>query len=355
MSVPLIIAGYSLLFLLGFSLSVFLFIVIRRIHLRIRSRRMEAVSEAMETDILTAMSAPDEKKALKAAERYADFPKVMIRVLVDYLKTISGPERERLKLIYHHALRDHVLGLIRSRFTHRRLRAIRPFVLFADEADFPLIMALIRDKPPIRLAVIDALSSIPHPFVISRLLQAFSESSEQDLRAYMNVMYSLGKRIEQPVRRHMTADLPAPKLEILIELSGALPLPGLYDRVLEFSDHPDKEVRIRVARALGRMSIPVKAVSDTLTRLAGDEAWEVQAQAFKSLGRLRILRALDILYGGLFSPHWHCRRNAGYALANLGEKGLRRLQEAAAQPGDRYAADMARMVMEETRLPQSAG
>jgi len=355
MSISAIIVGFSLVFLLSLSLALLLFIILRRIYLRARDRTMNAIGEKLEADILKAMSAPDNRKAIKVAKRYADVPRVLTRVLVDYVKTISGPERERLKLIYGRALKDRLLQDIRSRFTHIRLRAIRPFVMFADEADFPQIMRMIQDKPPIRLAVIDALSSIPHPFVISRLFEAFAESSATDLRAFMNVMYSLGKRIESQMRPYLTESLPGPKLEILIELAGALPLPGLYDRILLFSGHPEKEVRIRVARALGRLNILTQPVKDTLIRLAEDEAWEVQAQALKGLGKLRVSTAITTLYHSLFSPHWHCRRNAGFALANMGDNGIRQLQKAAAQTEDRYAGDMARMVLDEMDFEPAAG
>jgi hypothetical protein len=355
MSISAIIVGYSLVFLLALSLTILLFIVLRRIYLRARDRKMNAITEKLETEILKSMSAPDDRKAIKVAKKYTDVPKVLTRVLVNYVKTISGPERERLKLIYNRTLKDRLLQDIRSRFIHIRLRAIRPFVMFADEADFPQIVRMIQDKPPIRLAVIDALSSIPHPFVISRLFEAFAESSATDLRAFMNVMYSLGKRIEDQMRPYLTKSMPGPKLEILIELAGALPLPGLYDRILLFAGHPEKEVRIRVARALGRLNILAQPVKDTLIRLAADEAWEVQAQALKSLGKLRISSALDSLHNALFSPHWHCRRNAGFALANMGDKGIRQLKKAAAQTEDRYAGDMARMVLEEMEFEQEAG
>ena len=65
--------------------------------------------------------------------------------------------------------------------------------------------------------------------------------------------------------------------------------------------------------------------------------------------------ALETLRKAMFSPHWHCRRNAGFALANLGDAGLKHLKEIAAQRADKYAADMARMILEETAFFQSTG
>ncbi len=354
MSTSLILVGFSLAFLLFFSVSIFLFILGRRIVQGIQDKKWDAVSERLESDILSAMSAADDAQALKVAEAYADHPRVLTEILVEYARTISGPERQRLKLIYGRSLKSRLLRDIRSRLTHIRLRAIRPFVMFADEQDYALILNLIQDRPAIRLAVIDALATTTHPLVISRLFQAFAESPGPDLRAFMNVMFNLGNTIEKHVEAHLKESMAAPKLAILIELAGALPLPGLYNRILAFSDHQEKEVRIRVARSLGRMNIPANPVREVLMRLVNDEAWEVQAQALKSLGRLHIPGSLEILKEGLFSPHWHCRRNAGLALAGMGDKGIRLLQNTVKQTKDRYAADMADMVLSEMAFFQTS-
>jgi HEAT repeat protein len=355
MSISLIIVGYSLVFLLIFALSIFIFIIVRRVVLRAREHKLDAISERMETDILLAMSAPDEGIARKVAETHSGYPRILTRVVVDYAKTISGPERDRLKLIYDLVLKANLLRDINSRFTHVRLRAIRPFILFVDEEDFPRLLTLMQGNPAIRLAVIDALSDISHPVLIEWIFQTFAETPQPDLRAAMNLMYSLGRKIENYIRPHLNNSMSGPKLGALIEMVGAIPLPSMYDRILEFAEHPDIEVRIRVARALGRLNILVKPVTSALSRLTKDEAWEVQAQALKSLGRLHLTTAIETLRRGMFSPHWHCRRNAGFALASLGDTGLKHLKEIAAQRADRYAADMARMVLEETAFFQPTG
>ena len=353
MNIPLIVVSYSVVFLLVFSLILFLFIIHLRIIRHAQEHRLDKISEDLETDILMAMSAEEDDRARELAKRYSGHPKVLIRVLTEYMHTISGSERDRLRLIYTQGLKQKLLRDIASRFTHIRLRAIRPFVMFADEEDFSLVMQLIQEKPVIRLAVIDGLSSIPHSSVITRVFKAFAESPETDLRAYLNVMHSMGRRIEEQISRYLQESLPAGKLAVLIELVGALPLPQQYLHVLALSGHPDKEVRIRVARSLGRLNILTQEVRENLMKLAEDTAWEVQAQAFKSIGRLRIEDSIQRLRSGLYSPHWHCRRNAAIALSSLGEPGNQLLKETSVQTGDPYASDMARMILEETEYFQT--
>jgi HEAT repeat protein len=159
-------------------------------------------------------------------------------------------------------------------------------------------------------------------------------------------MYGLGDRIEAQVRKHLKMPLSEEKLDLLIELIGSIPLRSLYQDILLFADHPEKEIRIKVARALGHMRIPSSL--DILLKLADDEAWEVSAQAMKSLGKLGDDQAKEVLSKGMFSPFWHVRFNAGHGLAKLGETGFKHLQMVKRQKKDRYASEMANMVLDET-------
>ena len=163
----------------------------------------------------------------------------------------------------------------------------------------------------------------------------------------MNVFFGLGSKIEPFVRDGLTRSLPPSKLAMMIDIAGAIPLPLLHPELLSLTGHPELEVRVSVARALGGLGIPVPEVIAALDDLTHDEAWEVQAQAYKSLGRLRSRGSLDILTRGLFSPQWFCRRNAGFSLAGLGKNGIQRLKQIATQQDDVFASDMARMVLED--------
>ena len=101
-------------------------------------------------------------------------------------------------------------------------------------------------------------------------------------RAYINIMHGLGAKVESFVGEYMTKAISVEKLALLIELAGSIPLLALYDKILGISTHSEKEIRIAAARALGKLLMP-EARKD-LVRLTKDEAWEVQAQAYKRLG-----------------------------------------------------------------------
>ena len=100
------------------------------------------------------------------------------------------------------------------------------------------------------------------------------------------------------------------------------------------------------------MRIP--ASLDILTNLSEDEAWEVSAQALKSLGKLGDTASLDVLSRSLYSPFWHVRFNAGHGLASLGPSGIQQLKKIKRQKKDKFASDMATMVLDETIYMEEA-
>jgi hypothetical protein len=352
MSPSVIVLGTSVLFLLLFALSLFGFIVIRRLVLERERVRFKQLCERQENDVLEAVSRLDRDFSLAVARKHKGHPKVLTQVLLDFGNIIVGQGREQLRVIFDHAVKGLCLKRLASRRTARRLQVVRLFIIFFDPAERDRLARLLDDKPVIKLAVINALARIPSPETLDHVFRAFEEDPGGSTQAYFNIMFSLGGRTEPLVKEFLRKALPAAKLGLLVELIGAIPLRTLYADVAALAGHPDKEIRIRVARTLGKLLIPETV--DTLITLASDAAWEVKAQAVKSLGRMKTLAALDILTGSLFSPSWHVRYNAGYGLAELGEAGLRRLKEIARQEDDKYARDMSDMVLSDLILPGEA-
>ena len=103
--------------------------------------------------------------------------------------------------------------------------------------------------------------------------------------------------------------------------------------------HPDAEVRVAAARALGRIQAP--PFSPALLEALGDESWPVRAQAAWALGRLGLEGAVPALATCLTDREWWVRRHAAYALATLGSRGTNVLRITAHGSPDRYARDIA--------------
>ncbi len=352
MTPSIIVSGYSLLFLLIFSVSLFAFIVIRRLVLERKKVRFDRLYGQIETDVLEAISRLNPDFSLQVARKHKGHPAVLTRVLLDFGDIIVGEGRDQLRVIFNHAVKDLCLKRLTSRRTAKRLQSIRLFIIFFDPAERDLLFRLLKDKPAIKLAVISALSRIPSPETLNHIFNAFQEDTGCTIPAYFNIMFSLGNRTEPLIKEFLKRPLPVDKLGLLVELVGAIPLRTLCENIVALAGHPDKEIRIRVARTLGKLLIPETV--DTLVGLSADAAWEVKAQAVKSLGKMKNLGALDILTGSLFSPFWHVRYNAGYGLAELGEAGLLRLREIARQEDDKYARDMSNMVLNDLIIPGEA-
>lgn len=331
----------SFLVLVSISVGLFLTIIIRRAIVQYREREFLARYREIEAALLKLLGEPGVDGALALADRYAKFPRVLTEVLLNYARSLWGGERAKLSAIFDRALRTHFQSDVSSRRLVRRLRAARLIGFFAAPTDAAVIQNLLRDPPIVRLAAANAIAQSPSIEAVPMIFQAFEMDDVTNAHAYKNVLFSLQIRAENGIREALRKPLAQEKLKILIEIVGAIPICALAEDIAGFAGHSDKEIRLRVARTLGNLSLP--DMIPVLLRLARDEAWEVVAQAVKSLGRLGSSESLDILTQSLFSRQWHVRYNAREGLLNMGEAGISRLDQVAKQTLDRYAADMATM------------
>lgn len=340
-----VLVTYSFIFLLLFSAALFAFIVVRRLIVQHREAVFQVKYLRVEQDVLQAVAAGDVQPAVEVALKHRSQPAVLTQVLVNFAEMISGQGQEVLRVIFEHALKRRFLKDLRSPFVARRLKATRLIGLFSASAERALLIDLLRDKPIVRLAAVNAMARIPDKESLALVFEVFEKESCPDVHAYTNIIFGAGERIEPLVRKSLSKTQSAEKLGLLIELVGAIPLRSLYPVLLRFAGHPEKEVRIKVAKALSAIRSPDSF--GTLLRLAEDKEWEVQAQALRGLGNLKNPEALEILAKGLFSPSWHVRWNAREGLLNLGPEGIHRLEDISKQKTDRFAADMANMALED--------
>jgi len=340
-----IIVLFSFVCLLLLSAALFLFILIRRLVIVKREKKDRRLYEAMEEDLLEVLTAPDPRRAAFAfALKHGDRPRVLTHLLVSYRETLAGQALEPLKVIFEGTIRWKCLRELKSPWLAIRLQNVRLFVDFSRPEEAVHLVKLLHDKPVVRLAALNALTGIASRETLTYIFELFEGDPEPNLYVYSNIFFSLGQRTEPFIRASLRKPLPPEKLSLFVEMAGRLFLRGLYPDVVRFARHEDKELRIRTARALGRMLVPASV--KVLTALAADPSWEVQAQAVRSLGSLQNWKTLPVLAKALFSPHWHVRYNAGYGLAAFGLVGVLQLQEISRQKEDRYAADMAAMVLD---------
>lgn len=344
---------FSFAYLFALSGSLLLFILARRLFVESRERRDLRLYGEMERELLEVLTAPDpDRAALSFARRHRARPRVLKQLLVAYREALAGRALEPLRTIFERTVRGRCLRALRSPFLATRLQNVRLFVDFSRPEEAVHLVKLLRDKPIVRLAALNALTGIASRDTLGVIFDLFERDPAPNFYSYSNVFNSLGQRIEPFLRMSLRKPLPADKHALLIEIAGRLLLRGLYADVVRFAMSPEKELRIRAARTLGRLAVP--ASRRTLIALATDPEWAVQAQAIRSLGLLQDWRAIPILVKALFSPNWHVRYNAGYGLAAYGLVGILQLQEVSRQKQDRFAADMAAMVLDTVVLTGGA-
>ena len=348
-----IIVLYSFAYLLLLSGSLFLFIFVRRLIVEAFERKDRQTYEAMEKELLEVLtSSSPARAAFKFAREHGARARVLKRLLVAYREALAGQALEPLKVIFERTIRRRCLRELRSPWLTTRLQNVRLFVDFSRPEEAAHLVRLLHDTPVVRLAALNALTGIASQDTLAVIFDLFERDPQPNFFAYSNVFNSLGQRIEPFLRASLRRPLPVEKHALLIEMAGRLLLRGLYAEVVSFAASPEKELRIRAARTLGRLLVPASA--RTLSALAADPEWAVQAQAIRSLGHLQDWRTIPLLVKALFSPAWHVRYNAGFGLAAFGLVGVLQLQEVSRQKEDRFAADMATMVLDTVILTGGA-
>ena len=320
--------------------------MLRRIYEKYREKKFYDKHKEIKKDLFVALSSETPDLAIRVAQKYKAYPKVLTQILVDYTEIIGGTEGQRLKIIFDQFLKKRWARNMRSWKASHRLKAVRLFMVFSDSSDSDTLLKLLNDKPIIRLMAINAITRIPSQKTLSIVFHAFEKDSNTNIETYFDIMFAHAQKIEFFIKNCFKKTLSIEKLGLLIELVGLGKLHSLYSDVLSLTSHTDKEIRVKAARALGYLSHPESM--PILVELTKDKDWEVRAQAIKSLGKLKSPEALDVFADSLFSSHWHIRLNAAYGLFNLGLPGITRLKEIRNQKKDRYAADMASMVLSDS-------
>lgn len=344
---PRILQGFGV-----FVAGLFFFIIIRRLSLRRREQVFTARYKTIEQDIIGVLYTTDEKDIARIAVKYRTWPDVLTAVLVNLIRIVGGEEKIILKTIFALTLRDDLIVDLESGNYRRRLTATRLLGMFADPANVPALLRRLRDKPTIQFAAVNSIAGFPDDRVLDFVFRAFEADPKPNIHHFTDIVSKHGLACEPYIRDALGKPLPPEKIGILIEMTGLIPARALYADMIGFAAHPEKEVRIKVARALGRLLIPDSF--EVLAALAEDPEWEVEAQAVRSLGRLNNPDALEVLAQGLHSLSWHVRNNSKDALLDMGAAGVAKLREVSQTTQDPFAADMAEMGLEEAEGLRSA-
>ena len=254
----------------------------------------------------------------------------------------AGRWRQLTDLVARERWVGEVRSGARSRYWWRRLDAGRLLAVAPRPQDVPIVLRLLADEhPAVVMSVLPAIERVESPALAAAVLERLPHFSptvqayaaEALRRSRARVVPVLAKNVAGPPERE--------GLAAFVDLAGRIGEASLREAVTALADHEDLEVRVAVAKALGRF--PHDASVAALTALARDSQWEVRAQAIQSLSRLKA-PATRTFQAGLRDPAWWVRLRSGLALAAAGAEGRNALLAEEVGP-DAFARDMARLLL----------
>lgn len=224
----------------------------------------------------------------------------------------------------------------------KRLECARFLSVAAMPRDVARLVRLINDPhAAVHVAAVASLERIENTALTLAALERLPRLPPT-VQAYYAAML---RRSRPVVIQHLQKRLRRtddPALPRLAEFAGRLGEPALRERFTTLADHPDPEVRVQSARALG--SFPHRESVAALTRLVADTAWHVRAQAARSLGMIADLTTLPLVRAALRDPVWWVRLRAALALIRYAAAGRKVLLDAEVG-ADPDARDMAALIL----------
>src|SRR6266849_10239492 len=212
----------------------------------------------------------------------------------------------------------------------KRLECARFLSVVAMPRDTARLLRLVNDPhPAVHVAAVASLERMVDSALTLAALDRLPRLAPT-VQAYYAAMLLRSRPvvIEHLQKRLRRADDPA--LPRLAEFAARLAEPALRERLTALADHPDPEVRIQAARALG--SFPHRESVAALKRLATDDAWAVRAQAVRSLGMITDVSTLPLVKAALRDTEWWVRLRAALALMRFAGAGRNVLLEAEVGP-----------------------
>lgn len=274
--------------------------------------------------------------ALRAVPR-----RVQVDVLDDLMARLSGDDFEHLaSLAARLGILERAVRSSRSRLWWNRRRAARLLAQLGDEPD--VLRRLLADPVPVVRAEAAEWAGRAGPELVTAAVALLDDPNGWCRFAAQEALVRSGAAAVAPLVAYLGAHRGVELLPAL-EVAAAVPDLRFGAAVAGACHDPDPVVRARGAEVLG--SIGGETSTAVLILMLDDESAAARAAAASGLGRLRHWPAASSLVGSLRDPVFEVRRQAGLALLEMGPPGvllLRRMRS----DDDRYAAEMARQVLE---------
>lgn len=316
----------------------------------IRRARAHRIAEARRALVGGLLSRSLTAEASQRLERLSN--RERLETFLGVAPNLRGSERAWLESVADEmGLVRHGTRLCRSRFWWRRLRGLRILTLVGGREED--VLPLADDTHPlVRSQVVEWCGVHSSPAAIRTVVSMLADSSRVGRFAVQDALVRLGEPAVAPLVEQLGQIRDPIEAITGLDVARGLADPRLTEPALFHSWHPDPAVRRRAYYALG--ATRGAEAADRLEEGLNDPDESARAAAAESLGAMGHWPAAGALSRLLSSPIFDLRHAAAVALARLGAPGELFLRRALGS-ADRYAADMARHMLETAAVVTGIG
>jgi HEAT repeat protein len=339
------------------GLAMFLFILIRKLKIRIQGRNEERLASRIHDVLLQWLDGDIEIHALHRQMSHFDRNHILALIQAIYRVESDGRTDVRVRLRDTEFSESLIGALDPQKDRWARAAAARALGILAADRSLPPLVQTLDDKDsdvayaaasaiadlgtaPAAEALLDRVGT-PSPLNNARVV-TFVEAMSCDLRPLLTKMLARGN----PVATFWA-----------LGLVGEKRVAGMIEEIKPFLANGDPNVRAAVAECVGLLGLP--RTDRWLEPLLDDAAWFVRCHAAKALGAMNASWAAERITGMLSDREWWCRHNAVEALVSLGSGAHPALESLLERSEDRFARNSAVEALErsgwfETALADAA-
>jgi HEAT repeat protein len=267
--------------------------------------------------------------------------RVVEPTVVGMLAKVRGGARDALvEVLVRRGALERATRRTRSRSWVRRCQAAEMLGATRLSGSLPALVPLLDDRNrEVRVVAARALGRVGTAEAVRPLLAAVSGQRALPARDVASALVLL-----EPSATALLVDASASEdpdvRSVVAEVLGLRDAVEGSERLATLLQDDDVlEVRIRSARALGRLGVPT--ATGPLSAALTSESPELRAVSARALGQVGATPAVEVLVRALGDPWHRVAANAATSLAALGPAGRAALRQVSATDGDiagRYAA-----------------
>ena len=337
------------LFMLGINFFLFIFLLIRKMYMKILTNKKEYLEKKYEEQILSYISNHD--KSIIIIPRTKLEIRVFRNLLLNYSSLLTGETKE---LLNDFAAKDSLIADIRKKLLSnnpwkKRIGAYQAGEFGFDEFSEILLKQLKTSDKELFYITSRALIKLGGKLYIKQVLYQAVKEAKMEKNNILTLVELVEEDINDILDEAMAEDN-AFLNAIALEIYGQRQYMEAVFWIDKMISSPYKEVRIaslKAAEALG--DIGDNEYINKILSLEFDQEWEVRAFLAKFLKKVKTDNSVEGLKRLMKDMNWFVRYNAANSLAEQGEKGIKALIDLL-NSEDKFARDKAKEMIQKEIL-----